>query len=52
MKNTSGLSTAIALQPTVGSETGTVGLILPKGTADLSFESQPATIHKLDVYGW
>ena len=52
MKNTSGLSTAIALPPTVGSETGTVGLILPKGTADLSFEGPPAAIRKLDVYAW
>ena len=52
MKNTSGLSTAIALPPTLGSETGTVGLILPKGTADLSFEGQAAAIRKLDVYAW
>ena len=52
MKSTSGLSTAIALPPTVGSETGTVGLILPKGTADLSFEGQAAAIRKLDVYAW
>lgn len=52
MKNTSGLSTSIALPPTLGSETGTVGLILPKGTADLSFEGQAAAIRKLDVYAW
>lgn len=52
MKNTSGLSTAIALPPTAGSETGTIGLILPKGTADLSFEGERATIRKLDVYAW
>ena len=52
MKNASGLSTAIALPPTVGSEAGTVGLILPKGTADLSFEGQPVVIRKLDVYAW
>jgi hypothetical protein len=52
MKNTSGLSTAIALPPTVGSEAGIVGLILPKGTADLSFEGQAATIRKLEVYAW
>ena len=38
VKSTSGLSTALALPPTVGSETGTIGLILPHGTADLSFE--------------
>jgi hypothetical protein len=52
MKNSSGLSTAIALPPTVGSETGIVGLILPKGTADLLFEGQAAAIGKLDVYAW
>jgi hypothetical protein len=51
MKNTSGLSTAMALPPT-GSETGTVGLILPKGTADLCFEGQAATISNLEVYPW
>ena len=52
VKSTSGLSTAIALPSKVGSETGTVGLILPKGTADLSFEGQSASIRKLDVYAW
>jgi hypothetical protein len=52
VKSTSGLSTAVALQPTVGSETGTVGVILPKGTADLSFEGKSAAIGKLEVYGW
>ena len=52
MKSTSGLSTSMALSPTAGSETGTVGLILPKGTADLSFEAQPATIRKLEVHAW
>lgn len=52
MKSMSGLSTAIALAPTAGSEAGTIGLILPKGTADLSFEGQAATIRKLDVYAW
>jgi hypothetical protein len=52
MKNSSGLSTAIALPPTVGSESGTAGIILPKGTADLSFGGQAATISKLDVYPW
>ena len=39
VKSTSGLSTALALPPTVGSETGTIGLILPSGTADLSFDN-------------
>jgi hypothetical protein len=52
MKSMSGLSTAIALPPTAGSESGMVGLILPNGTADLSFEGQPAAISKLDVYTW
>ena len=52
MKSMSGLSTAIALAPTSGSEAGTVGLILPKGTADLSFEGRSATIRKLGVYAW
>jgi len=52
MKNTSGLSTAVALPPTAGSETGTVGLILPNGTADLSFEGRSAAIRTLDVYCW
>lgn len=52
MKSTSGLSTAIALPSTSGAETGTIGLILPKGTADLSFEGASAAIRKLDVYSW
>lgn len=52
VKSTSGLSTAIALPPTVGSEIGTVGLILPRGTADLSFDGAAGTIRKLDVYSW
>lgn len=52
MKSTSGLSTAIALPPTQGSETGMAGIILPKGTADLSFEGKQVAIEKLDVYGW
>ena len=52
VKSTSGLSTALALPPTVGSDTGTVGLILPHGTADLSFEGQPVAIRKLDVDSW
>jgi hypothetical protein len=52
VKSTSGLSTALALPPTTGSNTGTAGLILPHGTADLSFEAQPAVIRKLAVYSW
>lgn len=52
VKSTSGLSTALALPPTAGSNTGTAGLILPHGTADLSFEGQPVTIHNLVVYSW
>jgi hypothetical protein len=53
VKSTSGLSTALALPPTAGSSVGTVGLILPRGTADLSFEAQPtAAIRKLAVYSW
>ncbi len=51
-RSTSGLSTAIALPPTAGSSIGAVGLILPHGTADLTFESQPASIRKLVVYSW
>ena len=52
VKSTSGLSTALALPPTAGSSTGTVGLILPHGTADLSFDASPAAPGKLDVYFW
>ena len=52
VKSTSGLFTALALPPTVGSETGTVGLILPHGTADLSFEPQSVAIRKLYVSAW
>jgi hypothetical protein len=52
VKSTSGLFTGLALPPTVGSETGTIGLILPHGTADLSFEGQAVAIRKLDVYAW
>ena len=52
VKSTSGLSTAFALPPTAGSETGTVGLILPRGTADLLFDKQPVTIRELEVYAW
>ncbi len=53
VKSTSGLSTALALPPTDGSNTGAVSLILPHGTADLAFEAQPgAAIRKLSVYSW
>lgn len=52
VRSTSGLSSAIALPATSGSETGTVGLILPNGIADLSFDGPPADIRKLDVYNW
>ncbi len=52
VKSTSGLSTAVALPPTAGSNTGMAGLILPHGTADLSFEAQKAAIRKLTVYSW
>jgi hypothetical protein len=52
VKSTSGLSTGIALPPTAGSDVGTVGLILPHGTADLSFEAESATIRTLAVYSW
>ena len=52
VKSTSGLSTALALPPTVGSAVGVVGLILPHGTADLSFDGQTVAIRGLDVYSW
>jgi Alpha galactosidase A/Alpha galactosidase C-terminal beta sandwich domain len=52
VKSTSGLSTALALAPIGGSNAGTAGLILPHGTADLSFEAQPVAIRKLAVYSW
>ena len=52
MRSMSGLSTALALPPTGESGTGSVGIILPKGTADLSFEGPQAAIRKLDVYAW
>jgi hypothetical protein len=51
-KNSSGLSTALALPATSGSTAGAIGLILPKGTADLSFEAGPAVIRKIFVYSW
>jgi hypothetical protein len=50
VKSTSGLSTALALAPTAGSGTGTVGLILPGGTADLSFEGHTVVVRRLAVY--
>ncbi len=52
VKSTSGLSTALGLHPTTGSDAGTIGFILPHGTADLSFEAQPVVIRKLAVYSW
>ncbi len=52
VKSTSGLSTALALPPTAGSNTGTAGLILPHGTADLSFEGPQVNVRKLVVYSW
>ncbi|MGA2120343.1 MAG: hypothetical protein ABSH56_37175, partial [Bryobacteraceae bacterium] len=52
VKSTSGLSTALALRPTAGSETGTAGFLLPGGTADLSVEAQIAAVRKLVVYSW
>ena len=52
VKSTSGLSTALALPPTSGSESGKVGIILPGGTADLSFDAKQVAIQKLDVYAW
>jgi hypothetical protein len=52
VKSSSGFSTALALTPTVASDTGTAGLILPKGTADLSFAGHAANIRKLTVYSW
>ncbi len=52
VKSTSGLSTALSLRPTAGSETGTVGFLLPRGTADLSFEARIVALRKLAVYSW
>lgn len=52
VKSSSGLSTALALPPTAGSNTGMAGLILPYGTADLSFETQGAVVRKVSVYSW
>jgi Alpha galactosidase A/Alpha galactosidase C-terminal beta sandwich domain len=52
VKSTSGFFTALALPPTAGSSTSAAGLILPHGTADLSFEAQLVAIRKLAVYSW
>jgi len=52
VKSTSGLSTGLALHPTAGLDTGAAGFLLPRGTADLSFESQTATVRKLAVFSW
>ena len=52
VKSTSGLSTALALPPTGNSETSTIGIILPHGTADLSFDGPSAAIRKLEVFAW
>ena len=52
VKSTSGLSTALALRPTAGSDIGIAGFLLPGGTADLSFESRKVTLRKLAVYSW
>ena len=52
VKSTSGLSTALALPPTTGSNAGTAGLPLPHGTADLSFDGPAVAIRKLIVYAW
>ena len=52
VKSTSGFSTALALPPTAGSNSGVAGFILPGGTADLSFAAQTATVRRLTVYSW
>jgi Alpha galactosidase A/Alpha galactosidase C-terminal beta sandwich domain len=52
VKSTSGFFTALALPPTAGSSTSAAGLILPHGTADLSFEAQLVAIRKLAVHSW
>ncbi len=52
VKSTSGLSTSLVLAPTGASDSGRIGLILPHGTADLSFEMQRVAIRKLVVYAW
>jgi len=52
MNNTSGLSTALVLPPTAESTSGIIGLILPRGTADLRFEAERVAIRRLYVYSW
>jgi hypothetical protein len=52
VKSTSGFSTSLALRPTAGSDTGTAGLVLPRGTADLSIEAPIVGVRKLAVYPW
>jgi len=52
VKSTSGFSSSLAMPSTTGSDSVTVGLILPRGTADLSFEGAPVVIRKLAVYSW
>ena len=51
VNSTSGLSTAFALPPT-GSHAGTTGLVLPAGTADLSFEPSVVAPGRLEMYSW
>lgn len=50
--STSGVHTAFSLPPTTGSGAGRIGLILPHGTADLSFDAPGVTIQKISVYTW
>jgi len=52
LKSTSGLSTAVALLPTSESDVGVAGLILPHGTADLSFEVEMVVVRDVAVYAW
>jgi hypothetical protein len=53
LKSTSGLHTSLALAATTGTSSGTLGLIIPHGTADLSFDVPGnVVIRKLDVYVW
>ena len=52
VKSTSGLSTSLALPPTYGPNIGTIGFILPHGTADLWFEVKSVAIRNLAVYAW
>ena len=52
VNNTSGLSSALALPPTAESISGIIGLILPRGSADLRFEAKGVAIRRLYVYSW